>query len=187
MVMRGMSNDKPDTTSGADGSFVLRGLEEGEYSATVSRDGYGHKTASGLAVKAGAENVWPPITIPNGVALSGFVKDSKGQGIPGAQVLAIAIGESIRPLDTTTDPEGRFRVDGLAPDKQLFLNVSAEGYGGAQRSVTPPAQDIAIVLKTAGTVQPILRTFASASTRSSRSRTSRSRGPPAGGRAAADS
>jgi len=153
MVMRGMSNERPDTTSGPDGTFLLRGLEEGEYSATVSRDGYGRKVAQGLPVKAGSENVWPPITIPNGVALAGTVKDSSGKGIPGAQLFAIALGEGFRPQEATTDLEGRFRVDGLAPDKQIFLNVTAEGYGGAQRSATPPAEDLAIVLKTAGTVR----------------------------------
>ena len=154
VAIRGMaSSERPDATSGADGTFVVRGLEEGEYSATVSRDGYGRKVAQGLPVKAGAENVWPAITIPNGVAVAGFVKDSAGRGIPGAQLFAIALGEGFRPAETTTDLEGRFRVDGLAPNSQIFLNVSAEGYGGAQRSATPPAEDITIVLKTAGTVR----------------------------------
>lgn len=146
-------NERPDAASGADGSFVVRGLAEGEYSATVSRDGYARKTSSGLSVRAGTENVWPPITLQNGVAIAGFVRDTKGQPVPGAQVFGISLGDGGRPQLSTTDVEGRFRVDGLAAEKQILLNVTADGYASAQKNATAPAEDLAVVLKSAGTVR----------------------------------
>ncbi|MEO8430066.1 MAG: carboxypeptidase regulatory-like domain-containing protein [Acidobacteriota bacterium] len=145
--------DRPDATSAADGTFVVRGLSDGEYSATASRDGYARKTASGLMVQAGKENLWPPITLSPGVAITGFVRDTKGQPIPGAQIFGISIAEGGRPQITTADLEGRFRVDGLAAEKQLLLNVSADGYASTQKNATAPAEDVAVVLKSAGTLR----------------------------------
>ncbi|MEO8191282.1 MAG: carboxypeptidase regulatory-like domain-containing protein [Acidobacteriota bacterium] len=149
----GMDSSKPDAVSGPDGAFVVRGLEPGEYTAGVSRDGYARKTVPSLPVAATGENVWPAIALANGVAISGFVRDSQGQPIAGATVFGISMGEGTRPQSVTSEADGRFRLDGLAAEKSIFLSLSAAGYAPAQKNVTTPAEDVAIVLKTAGTVR----------------------------------
>lgn len=153
MRLMGLQGGRPDATSGPDGSFVVRGLEEGEYTAAVARDGYAPKTAQGLAVKAAGDNVWPPIALANGMAVTGFVRDSQAQPVGGAQVVGISLGEGTRPQIITSGPDGGFRLDGLMGQRPILLNVNAAGFAPAQKNVTPPAQDLIVVLKTAGTVR----------------------------------
>ncbi|MGH9398801.1 MAG: carboxypeptidase regulatory-like domain-containing protein, partial [Thermoanaerobaculia bacterium] len=147
-----LSGEQPDAVSGADGTFVVRGLDDGEYTASVARDGFARKTVASLTVKGPGETVWPPIVLPAGSVVAGTVRGAQGQPVIGAQIFAI--GESTgRPMDIATDLEGRFRVGGLAADRPIMLSISADGYAALQRNVTPPVEDLAIVLKSTGTVR----------------------------------
>lgn len=145
--------DKPDAVSGADGTFVLKGLEEGQYTLAVTREGFAPKSVPSLEVKANAENVWPPISLTAGVSITGAVRGSGGQAVSGAQIMAIDMTNPGRPQDASSDPEGNFRLDGFMPERPILLNVNAPGYAPAQKNVTPPAEAIAVVLKSAGTVR----------------------------------
>ncbi|HTD53111.1 MAG TPA: carboxypeptidase-like regulatory domain-containing protein, partial [Thermoanaerobaculia bacterium] len=151
--LMGIDREKPDAVSAADGSFLVGGLAPGQYAATVSRQGFARKSVPSLEVKAGAENVWPPIALAPGIALAGVVRDSAGQAIPGAQILALETGSGGRPLGAASGPDGRFRLDGLTAERPVILNVSADGYASAQKEVTPPAEDIAIALKSSGSIR----------------------------------
>jgi protocatechuate 3,4-dioxygenase beta subunit len=153
MRLLGMDREKPDAVSGADGSFVVNGLDEGEYTASVARGGFARKSVPGLPVKSAGENVWAPITLAPGIALGGLVRDSAGQPIAGAQVLGIDPGSGARPMDAVSGSDGRFRLEGLAADRALMLNVTADGYAPVQKNVTPPAEDVAVVMKSAGTIR----------------------------------
>jgi protocatechuate 3,4-dioxygenase beta subunit len=149
----GMERQKPDTVSGPDGGFAVGGLSAGRYAAVVSRDGFARKSVAALEVKAQGENVWPPIALAPGVALAGMVRDSTGLAIPGAQILVVDPGGGGRTGDTSSGPDGKFAVGGLTAEHPVMLNVSAQGYAAAQREATPPAQDLAIVLKSSATIR----------------------------------
>src|SRR4029077_18702497 len=58
-----------------------------------------------------------------------------------------------RPQILTSGPDGGFRLDGLANQRPIMVSVSAPGFAGAQKNVTPPTSDLVVVLKTAGTVR----------------------------------
>ncbi|MEO8348899.1 MAG: carboxypeptidase regulatory-like domain-containing protein [Acidobacteriota bacterium] len=149
--MAGMSREKPDASSGADGGFRIAALEPGEYALAVSREGYASKSVPSVAVKAEGLSEWAPVVLTPGVAIGGFVRNGKGEAIVGAEVLSL--GEGSGPRQATSDPEGRFRLDGLSPDRGVMLNVRADGYAPLQRTVTPPSDDLSLVLKTAGTIR----------------------------------
>jgi large repetitive protein len=151
--LMGMDREKPDASSAADGTFLVGGLSVGQYAASISRQGFAQKSVPSLAVKSGEDNVWAPITLTAGIALTGVVRDSSGDAIPGAQILAIEPGSGGRPFDASTGPDGRFRFDGLNADRPLMLNVSADGHASVQKEVTPPAEDLAIVMKSSGTIR----------------------------------
>lgn len=153
MRLMGMDREKPDAVTGSDGAFLLKGLEEGQYTLAVARDGFARKTVPSLEVKATGENVWPPVALVAGAPIAGLVKDSAGGPISGAQIFAIDVGSGGRPQNSTSDAEGKFRLEGFTAERPIFLNVTAQGYATLQRNVTPPAADIALVLKSAGTVR----------------------------------
>jgi protocatechuate 3,4-dioxygenase beta subunit len=143
---------KPDAWSAADGTFRVAGLEPGEYVLVVQREGYALKQVPSVKVQAEGANDWPPVVLSPGVALAGFVRNGKGEPVVGAQVSSFAIDAGPRGT-ATTDPEGRFRLDGFGSDRAVMLSVTAEGYAPVRREVTPPSEDLAIVLKTTGTIR----------------------------------
>ncbi len=154
MRLMGVSQEKPDAVTGVDGAYALKGLEEGQYSLAVAKEGFARKTVPSLEVKAAGENLWPPVTLAAGAPVAGTVKDSAGAPVSGAQIFGIDVGGSGgRPQNATSDADGRFRLDGFIAERAILINVSAPGYATLQKNVTPPAAALAIVLKTAGTVR----------------------------------
>ena len=143
--------DKPDASSGRDGSFRVGGLEPGEYSLAVSREGYARKRIPSVNVVADGPNDWPPVVLSPGLPVAGFVRNGKGEPIVGAQVFSFA--EGTMAADTSTDPEGRFRLDGFGAERAVNLSVRAEGYATLQRGVTPPSENLSLILKTSGTIR----------------------------------
>jgi hypothetical protein len=123
--MMGMDRDKPDAYSGKDGAFALKGLEEGQYSLAVVKDGFARKTVPSVEVKAAGENVWPAVTLTAGAPIGGLVKDSAGGPISGAQIFAIDMGSGGRPQNSTSDADGKFRLDGCTAGRPIMLNVEA--------------------------------------------------------------
>jgi protocatechuate 3,4-dioxygenase beta subunit len=149
--MAGMSREKPDASSGTDGGFRVAGLEPGEYALSVSREGYAGKTVPSVTVKAEGVSEWPPVVLTAGVAIGGFVRNGRGEPVVGAEVFSF--GEGSGPRQASTDPEGRFRLEGLSPERGVMLNVRADGYAPLQRTVSPPADDLSLVLTTSGTIR----------------------------------
>jgi len=143
---------KPDAWSGADGTFRVGGLEVGEYVLVVQREGYALKQIPSVTVQAEGPNEWPPVVLSPGVAIAGFVRNGKEEPVVGAQVSSFAVDAGPRG-STATDSEGRFRLDGFGADRAVMLSVRAEGYASLQRQVTPPLDDLALVLKTTGTIR----------------------------------
>lgn len=153
MRMMGLNSDRPDAVSGADGAFALKGLEEGQYTLTVARDGFARKTVPSLEVRASTENAWPPITLASGAPIAGTVRDTAGGPVSGAQLFALDIGGGGRPQNATSDAEGKFRLEGFTAERPILVNVSAQGFATQQKNVTPPVSDLAIVMKTSGSVR----------------------------------
>jgi len=144
--------EKPDAWSGADGSFRVAGLEPGDYVVVVQREGYALKQVPSATVQAEGPTNWPPIVLSPGVAIAGFVRNGKGEPVVSAQVSSFAVDAGPRGT-AVTDPEGRFRLDGFGTDRPVMLSVRAEGYASLQRQVTPPSEDLSLVLKTTGTIR----------------------------------
>src|SRR6266508_5971942 len=154
MRLMGAAQEKPDAVTAGDGAYTLRGLEEGQYTLFVAREGFARKTVPTLEVKATGENVWPPVTLAAGAPIVGAVRDSAGAPVSGAQIFGIDAGGSAgHPQNATSDADGKFRLEGFVAERAILVNVSAQGYATLQKNVTPPAADIVIVLKTAGTVR----------------------------------
>jgi protocatechuate 3,4-dioxygenase beta subunit len=148
--LAGVNRAKPDTTSGADGSFRVVGLEAGEYSLAVSRDGYAPKRVPSATVMEKGSNEWPTIVLAAGVPIAGVVRSSKGDPVVGAEVFAFAEGTS---RNSRTDPEGKFRLEGFGAERRVMVNVMAEGYAALQKQFIPSPEEVVLVLSTSGTIR----------------------------------
>ncbi|HVE66065.1 MAG TPA: carboxypeptidase regulatory-like domain-containing protein, partial [Thermoanaerobaculia bacterium] len=150
--MGGMNREKPDATSGADGSFRVAGLEAGEYGLAVTREGYAPKRVPSATVLDPGPNQWPAIVLAAGVPIAGVVRNTKGEAIVGAEIFAFG-EEAGGTRNATTDPEGRFRLEGLSADRQLRMTVVADGYAPLQRSFKASTEELVLILKTSGTIR----------------------------------
>jgi protocatechuate 3,4-dioxygenase beta subunit len=153
VMMGGMGQrEKPDASSGPDGSFRVGGLEAAEYALAVSHEGYAVKRVPSVTVVAEGPNDWPPVVLSPGSAIAGFVRNAKGEAVVGAQIFTFAVNAGPGGSGSS-DPEGRFRLDGFDSGRAVMLSVRADGYGSLQRQVTPPSEDLSLVLKTTGTIR----------------------------------
>jgi protocatechuate 3,4-dioxygenase beta subunit len=150
--MAGMNREKADATSGADGRFRVGGLEAGEYGLSASREGYATKRVPSVTVRADGTNEWPPVVLAAGTPIAGLVRNSKGDPVVGAEVFVFG-GEAGGTRNSTTDPEGRFRLEGFNAERPVMMTIVADGYAALQRQVSPSPQEIVLVLKTSGTIR----------------------------------
>jgi protocatechuate 3,4-dioxygenase beta subunit len=148
----GMNREKADASTAADGSFHLAGLEAGDYALAVTREGYAPKRVPSVPVAAKGPNEWPPVVLTAGVPIIGVVRNSKGDAIVGAGVFAFG-GEAGGTRNSTTDPEGRFRLEGFSSERPVMMTIIADGYAALQRRVTPSTEELVLVLKTSGTIR----------------------------------
>lgn len=101
-------------TVDADGSYVLRGLPvPGSYTLTFSLDGYRSETiAVSLTPELGEVTVNVPL-VSQLAAVIGQVRGLDGSFLGNVPVIATSGTRAVSTL--STDPEGRFRMEGLSP------------------------------------------------------------------------
>lgn len=110
---------RPERTSGPDGRFEWRGLTPGDYTLTVTHPGYARQVVD--PIKLAREPALEPldVALTAGATLSGFVRDSQGQGVEGVGVSARRAGEaaSLRlgliMSREPTGPDGAFLIEGV--------------------------------------------------------------------------
>jgi protocatechuate 3,4-dioxygenase beta subunit len=132
--------------SGPDGSFRLVSLEPAAHDLSARKDGY--LEAKSFGIPAGSPEVI--LTLKRGSALTGRVLDPGGAPVKEAQVLLtrsrsaevhrlfdwmqVEVDSSRSEVRAATDPEGRFRLEGLTAGS-FDLSVSAERFPPLQKEV----------------------------------------------------
>ena len=86
----GFEDMEPQATSGADGNFILRGLEKGSYTMTVSHATHATRTVPEVEIQAEAANRIPDIVLLAGAEISGLVADAERHPILGTKVSGVA-------------------------------------------------------------------------------------------------
>ncbi|WP_028665085.1 SusC/RagA family TonB-linked outer membrane protein [Runella zeae] len=72
------------------------------------------------------EPLLPTIILPVDQSISGTVTDETGMGLPGVSVLVKETASTTRQRGTTTDPNGKYKID--IPEGEVFLVFSFVGY-----------------------------------------------------------
>ena len=108
-------------TTGENGLFVFRRLwPEDSYNVVVEARGHNKGESSELTGKAGETHDLGKIVLINTDAyLAGRVVGSDGQPIVGAEVFNR--GDAPGPVATSTDSQGRFRLEGMLPGNPVCL------------------------------------------------------------------
>lgn len=119
-------------TSSADGTFLVRGLKEGNHTVTLAARGYLRRTLPDLPVSVSSPRL--DFTLEPGYTLSGKVLDPDDQPVPGARVRV-----DLRPLSdrhrsqlsetkATTDEKGHYQIEGLAPGYPYRILAAHKGH-----------------------------------------------------------
>jgi protocatechuate 3,4-dioxygenase beta subunit len=115
----------PVGRAATDGAFG-ESVPPGTHAVTFAGPGFIAKTVADVVVEADRAADLGTVTVERGRSVSGRVLDAGGAPVEGAQVAAGSLltgggaelyidSESINARDTTTDADGRFRIEGLAP------------------------------------------------------------------------
>ena len=106
-------------TTREDGLFVFRGLwPEDGYNVVVEARGHNKGESSKVTGKAGeTQDLGKIVLINTSGHLAGRVVGTDGQPIVGAEVFNR--GDAPEPVATATDPQGRFRLEGMLPGTRV--------------------------------------------------------------------
>lgn len=111
-----------------DGSFALENVPPGNWEVNVEALGYQTARVGGITVPEGSERPGITVKVSPGATLTGKVVDSQsGRGIPNVLVSTAATGAPGAAMriglpqaddsGPTTDADGAFQMDGIAPGK----------------------------------------------------------------------
>jgi protocatechuate 3,4-dioxygenase beta subunit len=139
-----------------DGAFALEDVPAGTWSVVVTAKGYQLARTSGVVVEQGsvAENV--EVRVARGVLVKGHVADAQsGAAVANASVSFGAAGSPAGRIQSvieatdgglTTDADGRFEAEGLAPGSHT-VHVTHPDYSDATQSFEVQAEGASVEIR----------------------------------------
>lgn len=148
---------RPAATSRGDGRFEVKGLSEGDYELSVSKDGYADQSVVPVRVRADpVPSV--EVTLAAGASIRGSVVRPDGSGAEGYGVRAVPSGSRrVAPPGganaVTTAADGSFLIGGLRPGESYDVVTLARDRPVTRREgVDAPTDGIEIILPTPGRI-----------------------------------
>lgn len=127
----------PLTVDDDEGRFELNGVDPGVYDLVLVAQGHARTVVEDVVVEKGQGARGLVIMVPEEAVVTGLVLSGRdGRPVPEARVTtgrtdAMAMVTTMLsgpPIQTVTDAEGRFRLDGLSGDELLTLSVVHESH-----------------------------------------------------------
>ncbi len=122
------------------GHFEISGLTAGDHTLTVKHGAYRNRDPIDVRVYPGEEPEFVEIEIERGGVIHGRVIDSQGEPYAGASITHMAPNPNHTQWERsthTTDPQGRFRMDGLpAGPHTVILEEDGERIARDRRALT---------------------------------------------------
>jgi protocatechuate 3,4-dioxygenase beta subunit len=135
--------------SDANGEYRLRGVEPGERTVTVRKQGMLSKEKT-VVVKA-SEDVRADIELDRGRELRGRVVDSTGRPVERVRLQTRTPEDRTMRNSGVSDVDGNFKIEGLG-DGRLTLMAEREGYVTTVMDNVDPAQNALVTLERGGTI-----------------------------------
>ncbi|MDE0804975.1 MAG: carboxypeptidase regulatory-like domain-containing protein, partial [Acidimicrobiales bacterium] len=126
-------------TSAADGSYVLDGLDPGDYLVFASADGYVEGFAP-VTVASATETV--DLALDPAATLTGVVADAGGVPASGAAVFAETVDQEDMLGETLTEDDGTFRIEGVPAGDVVVTALGSRGSDVATTSLVAEASII---------------------------------------------
>lgn len=147
----GLEDIDPRATSGAEGSFLLSGLEKGRYILKVNHATHATRTRPEIEIDAATSEI-PEIVLVPQAEIGGWVTDTAGQPVAGAIVYGGRAGEESSAM-VLSDDDGRFVLSGFPPGTRVYLRAEAPGYTQGKEMVTTPQTDVVLVVRPHGVLR----------------------------------
>lgn len=153
--------DRPRVETGADGRFSFRGLVAGDYTLVASRPGYGRGLLDPVKLLEDGSTEPVEIVLGPGAAISGFLRDGRGEGAAGWYLMARPSGQGgpafalgAPRTEEPTGPDGLFLLEGLTEGEVYDLQVMGPaGLGPRRAGVTAPTDDVEITVTGHGQIR----------------------------------
>src|SRR5207302_8943082 len=142
-----MSRERDDNivVSGSDGSFTVR-VKPGTYDVIFKREGLATKILHTTAIDAASKPV--EVKLDSSVEISGRVVRG-GTGIEGVTVNAMS---EDGPASATTNSDGSFTITDVNPGQMMLNVMKPDAFIQQIRTVTAPANNVAIELPAGGRI-----------------------------------
>lgn len=141
------NNEVSSLTTGADGAYVFETLPKGDYTVNISYPDSELLASGDVTISDGGFTAFP------GQALSGVLKDNKGNALPNVTVTIRS--EDSKTYTATTDKDGSYRV--VVPDGKYTVEVNINGKT-ASKTITVNGKavtaDLTITLSDGGSTTP---------------------------------
>lgn len=139
---------RPRATSGADGSYVLWGLQKGVYELTVSEATHTHPSVTVVEIRSAQRTRLPDIVLLAEADIRGRVVDVDRQPIVGARITSDFAGTE--PNEAISDEQGGFVLRGFVNGAKGNVSAAAVGYGKITKAISVQDRDVVLVLQQTG-------------------------------------
>ena len=145
------------------GEFVLDDLPPGTYTLRASARGHATGFRGGVVVSLDEHGSAVRMVLDEGAGFRGRVRETGGQGLVGARVIAVALpsGGEVRVdrVETTSGPDGVYELDVLVPGMRYFLEAAHPDHAPAGTFVVATTGFLQrdLVLEASGRVQGVIR------------------------------